>query len=596
MRPTSALRLVLVVTLAVAFGLGSEAVAAHYGQSTTYAGVFGWAAGLELVASWALIAAGLAMWQLRPGVTGPLTLAAGFAWFAPDWTGWDGGPTLLRSIGMVTVGIWLALLVHAVLAFPYRRLRSAPSRVLVVSIYAETVIVALARALFRDPFDDPNCWSNCTVNSNSFLVHSHPSLARALTWFDLRFAIVFAFAFIAVAVWRLAKTTRPARRVLAPVLGAGAAVTILHAAYATVLLRTPLEDPHATTFKTLFIGECLAVATVAFALGWTLIRARQTRQAVERLAVELAEIRRPGGLQSALARATRDHTLRIVYRLRSAERYVNSDGRATPKPSPSSDRAMTTIVRHGRPIALIEHDPALLAETFQDQIGSATRLAVENERLQAEALAQLIELRQSRARIVQAGDEIRRRLERDLHDGAQQRLVALSFALRLAAGKLGLDPDPRVVRPLDDAEKALAELLGAIRGVANGLFPATLLASGLAYAVEELGELAPIRIDIETVPVHRLPADVEAAAYSVIREAVENAALHANASTVAVNAVCRPDAVVVQTADDGIGGADPAQGIGLREIADRVGALGGKLRIDSPRGGGTRILAEIPCA
>jgi signal transduction histidine kinase len=257
---------------------------------------------------------------------------------------------------------------------------------------------------------------------------------------------------------------------------------------------------------------------------------------------------------------------------------------------------VTSIVRDGRPVALIEHDPAVLDETFESEIGSAARLAVENERLKAEAQAQLIALRESRTRIVLAGDEVRRRLERDLHDGAQQRLVALSFALRLAYAELGPDPGPGVAEPLADAERNLAEALAAVRTVANGLFPATLASSGLGYAVEELAELASIRISVEAVPDGRLPAEVEAAAYGVIREAVENAALHAEASTVVIKAVCGPDAVVIETMDDGIGGADPARGIGLRDVADRVGALGGELRITSPAGSGTRIQAEIPCA
>lgn len=587
------LRLVL-VPVAVACGLAAEIVATHAGLSTTYAGASIWAAGLELVAGWGLIAAGLATWQLRPGVTGPLAVAAGFAWFAPDWIGWEGGPALARSVGMLTAGLWLPLLVHAVLAFPQRGLSSIPSRVLVASIYAETVIAGIGRALFRDPFDDPNCWSNCS--DNSFLVHSDQGVARGLVWLDLRFAIVFAVAFGSLAAWCLITATSPTRRVLAPVLAGGVAVTVVHAAYAIALLRAPLEDPRATTFVALFIGECLAVASVALALGWTLLRARRARQAVERLAVELAEIPQPGTLESALALATGDSTLTIVYRLRRSERYVDSEGRAAPTPSPSGGRAVTSIVRDGRPVALIEHDPAVLDEAFESQIGSAARLAVENERLKAEALAQLIELRDSRARIVLAGDDVRRRLERDLHDGAQQRLVALSFALRLASAQLGPDPGPRVAEPLADAERDLADALAAVRAVANGLFPATLASSGLGHAVEELAELAPIRINVEAVPDRRLAAAVEAAAYGVIREAVENAALHAEASTVSVKAVYGSNAIVVETVDDGIGGADPARGVGLRDVADRVGALGGELNITSPAGGGTRLHAEIPCA
>ena len=588
----SALRLAL-VPVAMVCGLAAEIVVAHAGQSTTYAGASLWAAGLELAAGWGLVAAGLATWELRPGITGPLAVAAGFAWFAPDLVGWEGGPALARSVGMLAAGIWLPLLVDAVLAFPQRGLGSVPARVLVASVYAETVLVGIGRALFRDPFDDPNCWSNCS--DNSFLVNPDPGIARALAWIDLRFAIVFAAAFVGLGAWRLIVATGPARRVLAPVLAAGAAVTVVHAAAAVALLVTPLEDPRATTFAALFVGECLAVASVAVALGWTLLRARRARHAVERLAVELTELPRPGGLEPALARATGDPTLTIVYRLRGSDRYVDSEGRAKPMPSPAGGRAVTSIVRDGRPVALIEHDPAVLDETFESQIGSAARLAVENERLEAEALAQLVELRESRARIVRAGDEARRRLERDLHDGAQQRLVALSFALRLALNRLGPGADPVVAEALAEADRALAETLTAVRGVANGLFPATLASAGLGPAVEELAELSAIRLEIEAVPDRRLPADVETAAYDVIREAVENAAMHAQARSVSVGAYCRLSTVVVEAADDGIGGADPAQGIGLREVADRVGALGGRLSVLSPLGGGTRIEAVIPC-
>ncbi len=578
----------------VAYGLAAESVAAHDGQLTTYAGGSGWATAVELAAGWGLIAAGLLTWRLRPALPlGPLTVAAGFAWFAPNWVGWEDGPALIRSVGMLAAGVWLVLLVHALLALPHGRLTSFPARALVATAYIETSIVNVGRALLREPYDVVNCWDNCT--DNTFLIHSDPGLARTLGWLDLRFAVALAVAFAAVSAWRLAAASGPARRLLAPNLAAGAAVTGLHAAHAVVLLRTPLENPRDPTFAGLFVGQCLAVSAVALALGWELARARRARRAVEHLVVELAQAPGPGSLEAALARAAGDPSLRIVYRRRHVERYVDGRGRAVSTPSPSAARATTPIVRDGRPVALLEHDQAVLDEAFQDEIGPAIRLAIENERLQAEALAQLIELRESRARIVQAGDAVRRRLERDLHDGAQQRLVALNFALRLALAKLGPEPDARVAVPLADGERALAEALAAVRAVANGLFPATLASSGLAYAVEELAELAPIRIAVEAVPDRRLPAPVEAAAYGVIREAVENAALHADASAVSISAACRANSVVVEAADDGAGGADPARGVGLLEVADRVGALGGRFTILSPAGGGTRIQAEIPC-
>jgi signal transduction histidine kinase len=590
----SALQIAL-VPAAVAYGIATEIVAARHGQLTTYAGGSGWMTVVELSAGWGLIATGLLTWRLRPGLpAGPLAVAAGFVWFAPDWVGWEGGPAPIRSVGMLVAGAWLAFLVHAVLVFGHRRLPSLPARALVATVYAETAIVGIGRALFRDPFDDPNCWSNCTVNS--FLIHSDPGVARALDWVDLRFAVVLAAAFVALCAWRLVAATGPARRLLAPVLAAGAALTSFHAAHAVALLRTPLEAPRDSAFAALFAGQGLAVSALALALGWELARARRARRAIERLVVELAQAPAPGSLEASLARATGDPSLRIVYRLRHAERYADSSGRPVPTPAVSTSRAVTTIVRDGRPIALLEHDRTVLDDSFQKQIGSAARLAVENEQLHAEALARLTELRESRSRIVEASDAVRRQLERDLHDGAQQRLVALSFGLRLARAKLETDPDPIVAGTLADADRALGEALAAVRAVANGLFPATLASSGLAYAVEELAELAPIRIDVEAVPDRRLAAPVEAAAYGVIREAIENAALHAKASAVSISAFCRPDTVVVDAADDGIGGADPERGVGLLDVADRVGALGGKLTILSPVGGGTRIHAEIPCA
>ena len=580
---------------AAVYGLAAVTVATQHGNGTTYAGGSGWAAGLELAAGWGLVLVGLLVWQLRPSIpSGPLAVAAGFAWFAPDWVGWEGGPALARSVGMLLAGVWLALLVHAVLAFPDGRLASRAARVLVAVVYAETAVVNVGRALFRDPFADINCWSNCTANS--FLVHAVPDVVRVLGWPDKWFGVALAAAFLGLAMWRLVTASSPARRLLAPILAAGVAATGLAAAHAVAVLRAALEDPLDPTSRAIFLGQSLAVLSVAVAFGWTLVRSGRARRSVERLAVELAELPEPGALETAVARATGDPSLRIAYRLAHEDRYVDGQGRAVPTPSWSATRAVTPIVRDGRRLALLEHDPAVLNDTFQDQIGSAARLALDNERLQAETLAQLVELRESRERIVQASDSARRGLERDLHDGAQQRLVALSFALRLAHAKLGSEPDTAVAEPLARADAALAEALAAVRGVANGLFPATLTSSGLAYAVEELAELTAIRIDVEAVPDRRLSAAVEAAAYDVIREAVENAAVHAETQVVSISAVCRDGSIVVEASDAGIGGADPAHGVGLREVADRVGALGGSLTVQSPAGAGTRIRAEIPCA
>ncbi len=593
MKPTWVMRAIL--PAAFAWGLFAEIVARRHGQVTTHAGASGWASATELLAGSGLMAAGFLTWRRRPALpVGPLVLAAGFAWFAPDLVGWEGGPAIVRSIGMAVAGLWLALLVHAFLVFPHRRLPSLAAHTLVVAVYAETALVDAGRALFRNPYDAVDCWDNCTANS--FLVHDSPNGAHALDWIDLRVAILLAAAVIALATWRFAVATAPARRLLMPILMAGAAVTLVHATHAIAVLHTPLETPSGRTFVTIFIVQALAVSTVALMLTWELIRGHRARRAVEQLVTELAQAPEPGSLQAMLARATGDPSLEIVYRLLETDEYVDGRGRSVSGSQSSPTRAVTPIVRDGRRVALLAHDSVALSHTFQYEIGAAVRIAIENERLRASALAQLNELRASRARIVAMSDNVRQSLERDLHDGAQQRLVALSFGMRVARTELGEDADGTVVEALAEAAQALDGALRAVREVANGLFPTALTNAGLAYAIEELAELALIRVEVEALPDRRFPPPVEAAAYGVIREAVENATLHAGAPSVWVSAVWREGAVIVEAADDGVGGAKPDRGVGLLDVADRVGALGGRFGLTSPVGGGTRIQAEIPCA
>ena len=219
----------------------------------------------------------------------------------------------------------------------------------------------------------------------------------------------------------------------------------------------------------------------------------------------------------------------------------------------------------------------------------------EVHRLNAELRARLEDLAASRARIVTAGDVARRRLERNLHDGAQQRLVALSLALRLALEKLDSDA-PAARTELARVTDELAFALDELRELARGLHPAVLTDRGLRAAVESLAERVPVPVEIVDVPVERLPEPVEAAAYYLIAEALTNVAKYAGASTARVSVSSRNGSVVVEVADDGIGGADPADGSGLQGLEDRVEALGGTLAVESPAGAGTSVRAEIPLA
>jgi signal transduction histidine kinase len=236
-----------------------------------------------------------------------------------------------------------------------------------------------------------------------------------------------------------------------------------------------------------------------------------------------------------------------------------------------------------------EDEVVMLVRDFTERHNSE----VERQQLQAELRERLDELQASRARMVEAGDNERRRLERNLHDGAQQRLVSLSLSLRLAQAKLA-DPDAaRTI--LDGASHELAAALEELRELARGIHPAVLTDRGLGPALETLVGRTPLPVDVETHLEERLPEQIEAAAYYVVSESLANVAKYAKASSARVSISRRNGAAIVEVADDGVGGADPTRGSGLRGLVDRVEALAGRLEVDSVPGRGTHIRAEIPC-
>ena len=235
---------------------------------------------------------------------------------------------------------------------------------------------------------------------------------------------------------------------------------------------------------------------------------------------------------------------------------------------------------------------AFLLGLLRTRLSEADLVAEENVRLDAELQARLDQLQESRARIVEAGYAARRRLERDLHDGAQQRLVGLALDLRLAREKLDDDPGA-AASMLDEASAELAKATEELRELARGIHPAILSDRGLEAAVESLAQRAPLPVQIDASVDGRLPDPVEAAAYFVVSEALTNVVRHSGAERAEVGIRRDDGRLVVEVADDGSGGADPA-GSGLRGLADRVAALDGRLRVDDPAGGGTIVRADIP--
>lgn len=303
----------------------------------------------------------------------------------------------------------------------------------------------------------------------------------------------------------------------------------------------------------------------------------------------------PGALRDALRRSLGDPTLRLAYWVSETRGFVDLRGRPFELPWEGSSQTATMVERDGRRVAALVHDASLRdAPELLEAVTSAASLALENERLHAELRAYVDDLRESRARIVEAGDAERRRLERNLHDGAQQRLVAMSLHLRLLEARLATDPAAAAPLVMELREE-LAEALDELRELARGIHPAILTDRGLAPALEVVAARSDVPVQLSVSP-ERLPEPVEAAIYYIVSEALTNVAKYAQASRVTVEVAHTHGRAVVAVADDGVGGADTNGGSGLRGLADRVAALDGRLHVDSPPGEGTRIHADLPCA
>ena len=473
----------------------------------------------DLAVGWTLIACGLAAWSARPASrAGALMAAAGFAWFAGTFT--EDALYLHRGF-----------LIHLVLAYPQGRLSSNASRAVAAIGYG----VALS-----------------------------PSASGSE-------AVVFCVSalILAAAAHDRARAVGRERRERGAALAATGLLASVLAGTAAARLAFPTQSADDATLLVYEIALCvLAVAMLA-----GLIREPWARSRVADLVVDLGEDR-SGTLRDALAAALGDPTLEVGYRLGDA--YVDAQGRPMPLPADGSGRALTHVERDGRAIAVLVHDPAVLDDPgLSRAIVAAAELTASNARLQGEVRRQLAELERSRRRLVRAGDEERRRLERRLHDTVEQRLARLSGTLAAAR--------------LPEAEEQLAQTRDELRELAAGLHPG----GTLAEAIATLARRSPVSVEL-SVPDAQLPEEVVTAAYFVCAEALANVVKYADASRVTIAVHAGGSSVRLEVADDGAGGANPGRGTGLRGLADRVEALGGTLAVHSPPGEGTRVTADLP--
>jgi signal transduction histidine kinase len=546
-----------------------------------------WAAG-TLLAGWGFIGVGLYAWGRRPdNRLGTLMAATGFAWLVAA-AGFSDLP-LVFTLSQVLGAVFFAVVIHLLLAFPSGRLQSLAERRIVVAAYVLTTVVNLPLWLFADPkaLGCDDCPRNLILlDSNESLVTTASAILNGVGA-----VVVLAVLIVMVRRWRRAAPAQ--RRFLVPVYSAGVAVLLL----LTVLVSAQAGGVESKALDVLWVASMVPFALVPYLFLYTLVRTRVIQSgAVGELMARLGDTPQRGELRDALARAVGDPSLELVYWLPDDERFVDPRGRFVKLPDPSSGRAVTKVERDGECVAAIVYDALIHDQQggYVDAIGAAASLALENERLDAELRSKVEELRASRERMLRIGLEERRRLERDLHDGAQQRLVSMALNMRLARARLRDDPSG-AEQLLDGAGEELEAALGELRELARGIHPAVLSTRGLDTALETLARRAPLPVELQRLPDGRLPEAIELAAYYVVAEALTNIAKYASASHATVDVRRMNGKLVVRVTDDGVGGADPEEGTGLRGLADRLAVIEGRLEIDSEPGKGTTITAKIPC-
>jgi signal transduction histidine kinase len=524
----------------------------------------------DLALSWALVGASLvvlerprwrrARWLLA--ATAFALLGADLEW-ANSHTPW--------TLGFVLEGLWAAFLVQLVLTFPEGRSWSRVARVAIVGAYALTLGGQLVGALVAPDARD------------MLSLAPHADVARAIDRVQEFCGVALALVVLFLVLRRARVLPGPARRAQWPLLLAAAITALTGLVWLGWVIAS---GGHVSTLET--IARVVAVTIplgIVAGIGWSRLRRSQASELVVELPTEAAPT-----MRERLARALGDPTLEVAYRLGDG-RYVDATGRPIELPQ-GADRVVTGVTAGDEEIAALVHDPALLDEpALVESVRATAALVLENERLAAEVRSQLAEVRASRGRIVAAADAERRRIERNLHDGAQQRLVTLSVALGLEASRADPPAADVLSRAQDEVEQAIAEL----RELARGIHPTLLRDEGLPAAVEALARRAPLPVAMQSNVRDRLPDLVELAAYFVVSEALTNIVKHASAAEASVLLEREPSTLRVVVTDDGAGGARTTPDSGLAGLRDRLEALDATLSVESEAGEGTTVCADFPC-
>ncbi|HET9737179.1 MAG TPA: sensor histidine kinase [Solirubrobacteraceae bacterium] len=571
--PLTRPRILLIAAVAAAVGLadGLLIITSDHFQDRVVWSLFG------PFISWGFVGTGLYAWWRRPESRfGLLLVALGYAWLLAPLPA--ASSPVVFTAGIVVGSLWGPLLAHALLSFPTGRLRNRRERALVMFAYAVVPLASVPALLVSDADVVYTCDGPCP--ENVLLVEKDTALGEAIEGVASSIVMATALLVVVFLVMRWRAAGRSERRTLAPLFAAGGGTLAL------------VVVPGVTGVEAFSWLAFIAFAATPFAFLAGLIRADVSQsRGVRSLVARLADLPERADLRDALADALGDPTLRLAFWLPEQERHVDAAG-APMVVGP--DQMVTEIERDGRRVAAIVHDRALAEHTETVRAaGAATALLLENQRLDAELRAHIVELRASRSRIVEAADTERRRIERNLHDGAQSRLVALALNMRL--GRAAVDDESPAAALIDASIDEVRQSLEELRELARGIHPPVLSQRGLEPALRVLAARAPLPVEFVGGLRDRLPEAVETAAYFVVSEALTNVAKYAQAENATVRIERDDGRLVLEISDDGVGGARPDAGSGLRGLADRIAALDGELEITSPAGEGTRLRVRLPC-
>jgi len=466
---------------------------------------------LAVLVGWAYVGSGLVVWRQRGDTRlGPVMVFIGFAWFLTFLA--DSNDPVWFTVGTAVEDVYLIGFGYLVLTFPKGRLTRSLDRALVAAAVVLGTVVEVAWLLFADS-DEVVC-GGCPDNALQLV--RNDLLAEGILQVQRFSALVLSVLTVALFVSRSRRASPPQRRAAAPVLWTGAA---MFAALALTIVNDVAGEPlgPGPNFMRGLVFGAVPVSVLA-----VLLRRRLARGAVAELVVEIGGGSAPVDLRDALSRALGDPGLQLAYWIPATESYVDAAGEPFRLPADDTGLVTTAVERGGEPVAVLVHDEALRDDPdLVDSVCAAAGMTLDNERLRAELLARLSELRASRARLVRATESERHRIERDLHDGAQQRLVSIAMALARAEWKL--DKDPQAIGPaLQEARQGLTQAMAELRELSQGIRPAVLVERGLGAAIDDLARRSPVPVRLHLRLDHAVPTEVEAAAYFVASEALAN--------------------------------------------------------------------------